>query len=185
MHATVHHSHADGRHYPDHACPIYAAFRDGAVRKVDTEVFWRKDGTPFHVEYSATPIREGGRLRGAVIVFGDITARREEEERLRNALAEIGRLRERLERENEYLRKAVRAETHHRDIIGRSAQEEQDAGRTRLMTEDDRRQRDRDNIAAALRAANGRIFGVGGAAELLRIRPTTLISRIKALGVKT
>ena len=29
MHATVHHTHPDGAHYPHHDCPIYAAFRDG------------------------------------------------------------------------------------------------------------------------------------------------------------
>ena len=33
------------RHYPGHDCPIYAAFRDGAVHKIDNEVFWRKDGS--------------------------------------------------------------------------------------------------------------------------------------------
>ena len=47
-------------HYPDDDCPIYAAFRDGAVHQVDNEVFWRKDGTPFWVEYTSTPIRDRG-----------------------------------------------------------------------------------------------------------------------------
>src|SRR5215475_7001550 len=50
IHPIVHHTHHDGRHYPDHDCPIYAAFRDGAVQQVDGEVFWRKDGTPVWVE---------------------------------------------------------------------------------------------------------------------------------------
>ncbi len=44
IHSIVHHTHHDGRHYPHEDCPIYAAFRDGAVHKVDNEVFWRKDG---------------------------------------------------------------------------------------------------------------------------------------------
>ena len=121
MHTTVHHSHADGSHYPGTECPIYAAFRDGDVHKVDHEVFWRKDGTPFYVEYTSTPIRERGRLIGAVIVFRDVSLRRESEERLRTALAEVDRLRERLERENEYLQEEIRVETRHRGIIGRSA----------------------------------------------------------------
>ena len=121
MHTTVHHSHADGSHYPGTECPIYAAFRDGDVHKVDHEVFWRKDGTPLYVEYTSTPIRERGRLIGAVIVFRDVTLRRESEEQLRTALAEVDRLRERLERENEYLQEEIRVETRHRGIIGRSA----------------------------------------------------------------
>jgi len=121
MHSTVHHTHPDGRSYPNHDCPIYAAFRDGTVHKVDNEVFWRKDGTPLHVEYTSTPLRDQGRLIGAVIVFRDITQRRETDEKLRTALAEVDRLRERLERENEYLQDEIRSETRHRGIIGRSA----------------------------------------------------------------
>nr|WP_318284548.1 MULTISPECIES: sigma 54-interacting transcriptional regulator [unclassified Methylobacterium] len=120
MHATVHHTHAGGRHYPHHDCPIYAAFRDGAVRQVDDEVFWRKDGTCFPVEYTSTPIREGGELLGAVIVFRDVSQRREAEDRLRAALAEVDSLRERLEQENAYLKEEIRAESHHQGIIGRS-----------------------------------------------------------------
>jgi formate hydrogenlyase transcriptional activator len=42
----------------------------------------------------------------------------------------------------------------------------------------------RDNIAAALKRSSGRIYGPGGAAELLGIRPTTLSTRIKKLGLK-
>ncbi|CAO4177972.1 Transcriptional regulator, Fis family [Methylorubrum aminovorans] len=120
MHATVHHTYAGGRHYPHHDCPIYAAFRDGAVRQVDDEVFWRKDGTCFPVEYTSTPIREGGELLGAVIVFRDVSQRREAEDRLRAALAEVDSLRERLEQENAYLKEEIRAESHHQGIIGRS-----------------------------------------------------------------
>jgi PAS domain S-box-containing protein len=121
MHDTIHHTHADGRHYENHDCPIYAAFRDGVVHNIDTEVFWRKDGSSFFVEYTSTPIREGNKLLGAVIVFRDVTMRRESEERLRAALAEVDQLRERLQRENEYLLEEIRSETRHRGIIGNSA----------------------------------------------------------------
>ncbi len=61
------------------------------------------------------------------------------------------------------------------------------AGRTdptNLLTEDERRDRDRANIVAALEACGGKVFGPGGAAELLNVRPTTLTSRIKALGIE-
>ena len=120
MHATVHHTHAGGSHYPHHDCPISADFRDGAVHQVDDEVFWRRDGTCFPVEYTSTPIREGEQLLGAVIVFRDISQRREAEDRLRAALAEVDSLRERFEQENAYLKEEIRAESHHQGIIGRS-----------------------------------------------------------------
>ncbi len=64
MHAAVHHTHAGGGHYPHRDCPIYAAFRDGIVHQVDDEVFWRRDGTAFPVEYTSTPIRDRGALVG-------------------------------------------------------------------------------------------------------------------------
>ena len=40
----------------------------------------------------------------------------------------------------------------------------------------------RDNMVAALKRSGGRIYGPGGAAELLGIKPTTLTSRVKKLG---
>ena len=46
------------------------------------------------------------------------------------------------------------------------------------------RQRERDNLLAALKETNWKIHGPGGAAELLGLRPTTLIYRIKKLGLK-
>ncbi len=77
MHAVLHHSHPDGSHYPREACPIYAAFQDGSVRRITDEVFWRKDGTSFPVEYISTPMHdEAGNLIGAVVTFRDITQRR-------------------------------------------------------------------------------------------------------------
>jgi transcriptional regulator with GAF, ATPase, and Fis domain len=42
----------------------------------------------------------------------------------------------------------------------------------------------RDNMVAALKRSGGRIYGPGGAAELLGIRPSTLSTRIKKLGLK-
>lgn len=120
MHAAVHHTHPDGCPYPHRDCPIYAAFRDGAVHQVDDEVFWRRDGTSFPVEYTSTPIRDRGALVGAVIVFRDVSQRREADERLRQALAEVVTLRERLELENAYLKEEIRAGSHHQGIIGRS-----------------------------------------------------------------
>ena len=84
MHALAHHSKPDGTPYPKEECPIYAAFTDGAVHHVDDEVFWRRDGTSFPVEYISTPVREDGKLLGGVVTFKDVTERKwSEQERAR------------------------------------------------------------------------------------------------------
>ncbi len=85
MHPTLHHSYPDGRPYPAEACPIHATFKDGVPRTVEHEVFWRKDGSSFPVEYVTTPIRERGELTGAVVVFKDITQRKVAEKALRES----------------------------------------------------------------------------------------------------
>jgi PAS domain S-box-containing protein len=85
MHDVLHHSRPDGTPYPPKDCPIYASIRDGLVHRVNDEVFWRKDGTCFPVEYVSTPIREADRVVGIVIVFRDITERKEAESALRTS----------------------------------------------------------------------------------------------------
>ena len=46
------------------------------------------------------------------------------------------------------------------------------------------RQRERDNILVALAQTNWKIYGTDGAANLLGVKPTTLASRIKKLGLR-
>jgi transcriptional regulator with GAF, ATPase, and Fis domain len=55
------------------------------------------------------------------------------------------------------------------------------ASKSVLMTRDELKRQERNGIAAALKQTGGRIFGPGGAAELLGMKPTTLASRIKVL----
>ena len=121
MHSLLHHTHADGSHYPASECPIYAACRDGAVHRVANEVFWRKGGSAFPVEYTSTPIREKGRPVGAVVVFRDVSERKETEQKLHLALDELERLKEKLELENAYLQEEIREEYNYQEIVGRSA----------------------------------------------------------------
>ncbi|MDD9967211.1 MAG: sigma 54-interacting transcriptional regulator [Myxococcales bacterium] len=118
MHSLVHHTGPDGAPLPRERCAIYAAFADGAVHHVEDELFWRKDGSSFPVRYTSTPIREGGRLVGAVVVFKDISERRAAEAQLRTALAEVGRLKEQLQAENAYLQQEIRAASNFGEIVG-------------------------------------------------------------------
>src|SRR5829696_1223663 len=82
MHNLLHHTKPDGAPYLREECPIYAALEDGATHSRDVEVFWRKDGTSFPVEYTSTPILEDGEIVGAVITFRDITERKVLEQQL-------------------------------------------------------------------------------------------------------
>jgi len=72
-HVMLHHSRTDGAPYPEEECPIVRACREGKTYSDIDEVFWRKDGTSFPVEYIATPMIEGGAVTGVVVIFRDIT----------------------------------------------------------------------------------------------------------------
>jgi PAS domain S-box-containing protein len=79
----IHHTKIDGTPYRQSECPVYAAFTDGLIHRVVDEVFWRKDGSSFPVEYISTPIREDTELVGAVVVFRDITQRKQSEQEIK------------------------------------------------------------------------------------------------------
>ena len=59
-----------------------------------------------------------------------------------------------------------------------------DGGNPGFLTESELRERERDNLLAVLEKSGWKIKGENGAAELLGVKPTTLISRIKKLGLK-
>jgi PAS domain S-box-containing protein len=91
---VVCHTMGDGTPCSHDTCPILASCRDGMVRHVPEDVFWRKDGTSFLVEYVSTPIREHETVTGAVIIFKDITARKRLEREMQRAdrMALVGQL---------------------------------------------------------------------------------------------
>ena len=120
LHDIHHHSHPDGSRYPREDCPIYMAIRDGQVHQEENEVFWRTDGSCVPVEYTSTPIREEGKITGAVVVFRDISARKEIEQQRELAYQEIMALKEQLEQERDYLRDEVNVNTNFGEIIGES-----------------------------------------------------------------
>ena len=56
-----------------------------------------------------------------------------------------------------------------------------DAG---YLTEQEMREFQKNNTIAALKQANWRVSGAGGAADLLGIKPTTLADRVRTLGIR-
>ncbi|MEO1680682.1 MAG: sigma 54-interacting transcriptional regulator [Pseudomonadota bacterium] len=120
IHSIIHHHHLSGEPYHHHDCPIYKSFRFEQVNRIEDEVFWGKDGKPIRVEYISTPIYDHNILAGAVVIFRDITERKENEQKLRNALQEIAELRDRLEQENAYLQETISSDREHHSIIGKS-----------------------------------------------------------------
>jgi PAS domain S-box-containing protein len=80
QHATIHRSRVDGTPIPPDQCHICNALAEGVISHVVDEVFWRKDGSCFPVEYLSTPILENNRRVGAVVTFTDISCRKSNEE---------------------------------------------------------------------------------------------------------
>ena len=89
LHALFHHTKMDGSPYPVAECPIYRAMRQGEVFHSSDEVFWRKDGSSFAVEYTAMPILIDEMVVGVVVSFQDITARRHLETQIEEQLLQM------------------------------------------------------------------------------------------------
>jgi len=58
------------------------------------------------------------------------------------------------------------------------------SGQTEIMTEDEMREIERENIRKALEKVNWKVYGADGAASLLHIKPTTLVSRMQKMGLE-
>jgi len=83
MHNLIHHTRADGMPYDSADSPIRKSLTNFDTVRVSNEVFWRKDGTSFPVEYVARPQidsqssdSEGLKPLGVVVAFTDTTERR-------------------------------------------------------------------------------------------------------------
>ena len=76
MHDVTHYKHPDGTPYPAEDCSGLEVLREGRPLINHEDVFIRKDGTFFDVVYSSSPIREGEKITGVVVVFRDDTERR-------------------------------------------------------------------------------------------------------------
>src|SRR5207237_4144342 len=76
-------------------CDIIRVIQEGRVYHRTDQVFWRKDGTSFPVDYIATPMRDVGGIIGAVVAFRDssqernATSEASREEELQRVLMQI------------------------------------------------------------------------------------------------
>ncbi|ARJ68220.1 histidine kinase [Magnetospirillum sp. ME-1] len=91
LHAANHHSHQDGSAYPHENCPVLGTLRDGQTREVQGETFWRTNGGSFPVEFIVTGIWDGDTVKGAVLVFRDISERLAAERAMTQQATELAR----------------------------------------------------------------------------------------------
>ena len=110
----------DGSPYHFIETGVYQTLKQGIAKQSDSDVFWRLSGDHFAVSWTCTPIKRGGDVQGAVLAFRDVTPRKRQEHALRDALAEVETLRDRLQAENAYLQAEVKTEGRFDSIVGES-----------------------------------------------------------------
>ncbi|MEO8878842.1 MAG: response regulator [Gemmatimonadaceae bacterium] len=76
QHAFLHHSRPDGTPNVQASCGICMTASTGHGHASQDDIFWRRDGTSFPVEYQSTPVRESEGVVGTVVTFRDVGARR-------------------------------------------------------------------------------------------------------------
>ncbi|MFQ3195734.1 MAG: formate hydrogenlyase transcriptional activator [Colwellia sp.] len=120
IHQFHHHSYSNGEPYPACECKIFNTALDGVSRQVSGEVFWRKDGSNFPVEYTTRAVYKNNHIIGAVAVFRDVSQQQQIELALRSALENIQLLTEQLQAENTYLQNELAQEWSSAGLVGRS-----------------------------------------------------------------
>lgn len=79
MHDMTHHHHPDGSPFPAEDCLGFQVLKRGEPVVDFEDVFIRKDGTFFDVVYSSSPLKTDKGIHGLVVVFRDITERKQYE----------------------------------------------------------------------------------------------------------
>src|SRR5262245_16406784 len=90
MHDVTHYAHSDGSPFPSNECPGLKVLQQGMILANHPDVFIRKNGTFFDVVYSSSPIRDGDRVTGLVVVFRDVSQQKRSEELLRQTARQLG-----------------------------------------------------------------------------------------------
>lgn len=120
IHQFHHHSYTNGEPYPACDCKIFNTALDGVSRQVSGEVFWRKDGSSFPVEYTTKAVFKHSEIIGVVAVFRDVSQQQQVELALRGALENVQLLTEQLKAENTYLQNELAQEWSSAGLVGKS-----------------------------------------------------------------
>jgi len=91
MHATIHHTKADGGPNPLDECRPLAALNSGGDITANDELLWRADGSSFPADMSSYPMRRNGDIVGAVISFHDVSERKQAAQALAKRTQELER----------------------------------------------------------------------------------------------
>lgn len=86
LHELVHHHHPDGRPYPMEDCPIDRALPERFDVRAHEDLFFRKDGSAFHVVCAASPVFRKGVPVATVIEIRDITEQKQSQLKERQAI---------------------------------------------------------------------------------------------------
>jgi PAS domain S-box-containing protein len=94
MHSLIHPMSPDAAPSPAYDCAILNVVRTAQSHSSRDDIFCRADGSPFPVEYTASPIIDGGEVKGSVVAFRDVSVRHKLESKLEqaNRLSSLGRL---------------------------------------------------------------------------------------------
>ncbi|EGV52297.1 EAL domain-containing protein [Candidatus Endoriftia persephone] len=83
-HDRVHYAKSDGSTYPLSECPIHQSLQTGKIVHGE-ELFFHRDGRGIAVEFTCSPLVDGGEVEGVVVTFQDISERKAVKRRLRLA----------------------------------------------------------------------------------------------------
>jgi len=89
MHDATHYKHADGTPFPANDCPGLQVVQKGISLREQEDTFIRKDGSFVPVVFSASPLKEDGRIAGVIVSFRDDTEQRRAREALRDSREQL------------------------------------------------------------------------------------------------
>src|SRR3972149_8143763 len=86
IHVLIHHLQQDGKPSKEKECHVLGALRTGQSYRDIEDVFWKKDGRWFDVEFNAEPIEMNGTMVGTVVSFSDLSEHKRDEQILRESV---------------------------------------------------------------------------------------------------
>lgn len=96
-------------------CPVSVSLQKGQVGVSEEEIFYRKDGSTFHVELVSSPTKEDTTVIGAVVTFRDITEQLQVKKGKEQAEKELRELTDTLEKQ--VLRRTAQLRTSNQELI--------------------------------------------------------------------